>query len=76
MVMGKEKKGPFESHHRCACGARIKCFVDNPWFKRDEPCVDCGSDAYSWELVTERWVSTCVWYRPDTWGSGYYEEPS
>lgn len=35
-------------------------------------CPQCGAPKSMWKVETVRWKSTAVWYKPWTWGSGYW----
>jgi predicted amidophosphoribosyltransferase len=37
-------------------------------------CGECGLPASSaWSIVSKRWVSEAIWWRPWTWGNGWWE---
>ena len=40
-------------------------------------CTSCGSIG-KWEDESKKWVSNSIWYKPKTWGTGYwvYSSPS
>lgn len=36
-------------------------------------CPKCGEPKIGWPIRTMRWVGTAQFWRPSTWGSGYWE---
>ena len=53
-------------------------WMGNPFFLRNTTCPKCGYYSLRNTAVmrVEKWVSTSVWYKPSTWGSGYWIDPN
>jgi len=83
MSVNPSKRGPWIQRAVCPCGWHEKAPYGNPLYIRLDVCPECGTPKerwsygvsyWNWKVKTMRWVSTSVWWRPSTWGTGYWEE--
>ena len=62
----------------CQCGWRSGVAVDlwNPAeaVQKCPYCPQCQRPTTSFNVRLEKWVSIATWYKPWTWGIGYWEE--
>jgi len=70
------RPGPYQYYWVCTHCRRLtpianRHFVDR--FFAPDPCPRCGASRHEHTARLQRWVSTEVWWRPRTWGTGYWE---
>lgn len=58
----------------CACGFRAVAPFGRLFFINHEHCPECAAPKREWELIVSRWVSQSIWWKPSTWGAGYWED--
>ena len=79
-VIGVGRPGPWLKRAVCPCGWNTYAPFGDLFQVPYEVCPECGTSKehkglwYNWRVKTMRWVSTSVWWRPSTWGTGYWEE--
>lgn len=66
----------FKTYGVCACGNRQEAAFGNLWFVSHDVCWDCGRPNSQRTEQVARWVPTGKLFRPSTWGSGYWQEPT
>lgn len=73
------KKGDWQTFFSCTnCGY----IATNYQILNIAHCPMCNDDKHTkinnflngWVKETKRWVSTYVWFKPWTWGNGYWEK--
>ena len=67
-------------HYRvaCKCGWHTQASFDSVFHTMaDRCCPRCGAPSagrsrWDWSVIAVRWVSQSFWWRPWTWGMGYW----
>ena len=62
----------WDTYGVCPCGRHYKAHFGKLFFMHEKVCGDCGTGKEEWELRTDKWISTSVWWNPTTWGDGYW----
>lgn len=63
----------YEPRAFCTCGWSASAWRGKVFFVDEAVCPQCGNDKKSFEVKAARWVSNSIWYRPSTWGTGYWK---
>lgn len=75
-------KSDWEVRAVCKCGYHTYAPFGKLFHAVTNCCPKCGAVkpdgmhfdfTNNWELKTMRFISTCVWWKPSTWNSGYWE---
>ena len=77
--------GDWNTYYVCpnenkGCDYKEIAFCGDPFFIDKSVCPDCGHKIDKDRLTrhknvkTLKFVSDSVWYKPNTWGNGHYQE--
>lgn len=58
----------------CPCGTcRQKVKHIRAFWGTQARCANCFTKWHDWDIKEQIWVSTATWWKPLTWGNGYFE---